>query len=61
MVQMQNSKRNGLYFSGRWLKPKLAWYYDSLTMQEIFAEWRILVSSDSEELKLMIQKDLTSL
>lgn len=36
--------------------------WQSLTlMQEVLAEWRMLVNSGSEELKLMIQKDLTTL
>lgn len=30
-------------------------------MQEVLAGWRMLVSSGPEELKLMIQKDLTTL
>lgn len=29
-------------------------------MQEVFAEWKMLVSSGSEELKPMMQKDLTT-
>lgn len=33
----------------------------SLTlMQEVLAEWRMMVSSGPAELKLMIQKDLTT-
>lgn len=36
--------------------------WQSLTlMQEVLAEWRMLVNSGSEELKLMIHKDLTIL
>lgn len=32
----------------------------SLTMQVVLAEWRMLASRGSEELNLMIQKDLTT-
>lgn len=42
-------------------KPCMALWQSLTLMQEVLAEWRMLVNSGSEELKLMIQKDLTTL